>query len=175
MLFIIFLLSPLLLMADIPGNKPRPDCNVQINGLNKFNNYDFFYSFRDNMEARKITDSSNLILVGGYGAPSSLKIFGRNKTNGNQTQTIYLYNNLDKTNLVLSLDTIIGDSLIQYQELESEVKIKDNKNINKSVVDDNKKSNNWILIGLGFLALDILILVYFLKRRKKRKIEKDNL
>ena len=173
-LFLSFLFFPLLLMADMPGNKPRPDCSLQIKGIEKLSKYDFFYTLHGNMEPKKITDSSELTIIGGYGVPSSVSIFGKNKITGNQTQTIYLYNNLDETNMVISIDTIIGDSLIQYQELKRDIAKKDNINIGKSVIDDNEKSNNWLLIGLGFLALDILILVYFVRRRKRRQMAEKN-
>lgn len=160
--FFIFLFFPLIIMADIPGNTPRPDCSVQIFGLEKLKNYNFYYLFDEDSEPSIIKDSSILTIVGGYGEPRILRIFGKNKNTGKSTQEIFINGGGEELKISLKLDTILGDSIIQYNKSIIELI---NRNGNKSLIKDN---SNWILFGISFLALDLLLLVYILRKRKKK-------
>lgn len=160
------------LFADMPGNKPRPDCLVKFQGLNNLNEYQFYAARTFDDTSTIVNDSSTIVMVGGFGTPSGVSIYAKNLKNGKETQEIFAYGDHSKVELTILISNIIGDSTIEYVEIKHN-NYENSSNATVPILNKESKNQKWALIGIAVVALDVLLLAFIVRRRKKSNPNKN--
>jgi hypothetical protein len=176
------------LFADLPGNRPRPDSEVQINGVDRLpKDWVLYkqsmneYEYGDSSKGIPIRKDTTLIIFGGNGKPHYLRLWAQNIKTGKRTEDIVYFD--DQT---LNIVTIRNDSLIVQLDnkpsisnstytKEDQEKSDDDTGRSTSFTEKAEKgrpeSSKAILIGVAAVSLSLLGWMYFSTRREKKKLK----
>lgn len=176
------------LFADLPGNRPRPDSEVQINGVNRlpkdwvlYKLSMFEHEYGNLSKGIPIRNDTTLIISGGSGKPDYLLIWAQNIKTGKRTEDLVYHD--DQT---LKILTIRNDSLIVQLDnnpsisnstytAEDQEKSDDDTGRSKALTQKEGKgtpeSSTPILIGVAAVSIILLGWMYFRTRQGKKKIE----
>jgi hypothetical protein len=170
------LFSVLCSLADVPGNKPRPDYDVTISGLQQYNNHIFFV--QDNNVVKGLTDSSSIHVPGGYGAPRCLEVWAINKNNFIHTDTLsFCSGDANKSKTIV---VNIYNRHLSYSEAVTKGK-RENvipfSSANNNQDNKNRFNNNYrIMYLISGLSLSVLIsLILFIWRKNKKPVLPQNI
>ena len=166
-LFLLFSTFMCMVLADMPGNKPRPACEVSITGVDKMPDYTFFSVLNRLETTKQIHEGEKDTIPGGFGAPMSLEIYAVNKAGQKTKNSLFIFGGAYKA--VLTIDTIISDSIIgnaieTYDELPTET------NSKKEEVSPLSRKDKVILIGVAILGAIVLGIAFFIHKKKSAKI-----
>ena len=156
------------LLADVPGNKPRPSYDIKITGLNQYNNHLFFV--QQNNVVTSLKDSNSIHIQGGYGKPLCAEIWAINKNNFLHTDTLLFCSGDAKKSKEIILNIYKRD--LSYTEITTNQK---NKNsipfsaVNNKVDNDPFNKNHFIMYLISGLSLMVLIMLLFFILKKKNK------
>ena len=176
------------LFADLPGNSPRPDSEVQINGVDRlpkdwvlYKQSMIEYEYGHSSKGIPIRKDTTLIIFGGNGKPDYLRIWAQNIKTGKRTEDIVYLD--DQT---LNILTIRNDSLIVQVDNEPSTSNSTYASVDQEKTDnDTGRSNSFtqrtekgssesskaILIGVAAVSLSLLGWMYVLTRREKKKLK----
>ncbi len=158
--------------ADMPGNKPRPDYNVKILGMNQYKDYTFYTQSNGDVETLK--DSASLIVAGGYGAPQCVRVWGVNHKTEQHTDTLFFCSG--ESDLNKSVHITLKNNHLSVPVDTSIVKEKysmpfGSVNGNPDTQSVKNKNIMYFISGLSFFIL--IVLVFFIwNKNKKSKIQK---
>lgn len=159
------------IMADMPGNKPRPGSLLHLNNIDTLKPYTLMIqNYQDGFfEVTKDTDYN---ILGGYGARRPTLFFA---LKGNQsTDTVYLDADEYGREIKINFIEVVNNRLIYSKEImeNGNEKIGDNSESNDtSTPGGNFLYNNIWLIGLSFSALVGLIAFFVLRNRNIKKVD----
>lgn len=159
-LFTLFLAICQVLLADMPGNTPNQDTQLQLTGVKSLKGWTLYTvtGYGEGTPA-KLAKDATFIIPGGRGAPQSVRVFARNKA-GKQTQPL-MFSNRDGGTLVVQLTGVAGDTAIEYTEIEKQ---------QAPLLGDlatgpgSNSTEDWLLIAA---AIGLVLLVGMYMRRKR--------
>jgi hypothetical protein len=159
------------------------ESKITFQDLGKIKEYEFHFE-ADYGEKGLVSDDATVIIPGSGGRPANGFFWGVNKRTGKSTDSIY-FSNYYAPDYVVILRGIEGDSL-KYSMVslsnsnttgdEDKGGTSDIKN--KQLLEDarehaySKNTKYLLMIGLPIIAL-ILMIIYFMKRRKRRRLNEN--
>lgn len=148
---------PSLLIADMPGNKPRPSGSLQVVNCSAFPNYVFQVTASRGPETAVLLHDSTVVkLLGGYGSPVRYELSAIRKDRSD-TLPIKTYWSFDG-NVVLRIDSISGDSAVfttRQQMSATDKEKKRRKGFGLPMSDS--PNNSWMLpVVSAFAGLSLL-------------------
>lgn len=157
------LLSAYCSLADVPGNKPRPDYNLTCTGIRQYEDYLFFW--QQNNVVRSLKDSGIIQVQGGYGAPQCVEVWAINKKNLKHTDTLYFCSGDQKASMNIILQ--ITDYHLRFEKSEHPKKSKKTQQVFLSAGNSYPTNHLLILCVISISSFMVLItLMYFLRRIK---------
>ena len=166
------LLSSYALFADAPGNKPRPDYDVTITGLQQYENYAFYY--QRNEEINILHDSNSIVVPGGYGAPMCESLWAVQQKSSKHTDTLYFCSG--ESDADKSVAIFISENHLSVAVDTANVAIIENSIPYASanqLNDTQSVKNRNIMYLISGLSLVILIMLVFFVWKKNRKSKKQ--
>ena len=160
--------------ADMPGNKPRPDCNVVVNGMQNNPDYSFYKQIDDEPES-KLGNGDTIYVPGGSGKPQFLNIWATNKQTKKNTDTLSFFNSEDEEtvtlNLIINTDNHLVDKDAVKADTSGNVSYASNLNNIGNKDDETKIKNNkimYLISGLSFIILIALVFFVWNKNKKSK-------
>lgn len=151
-------LSPLL--ADMPGNKPRPDMKFVLNGVKKVKSP---WSLRVTVNGEKevlLSKDTVITLKGGFGAPQWVSVWAISKNTLTRTEAI-THNVGDGKEIRVSIAGVKNNMLMHKKNI-----IKEEGAPFFSDGDDSPQAPNApILVGTALAALLALVSLFLLRKR----------
>ncbi len=152
--------------ADMPGNKPRPSRTLIIVNSKAIEGYHFFQGYDVTDENKKrLVDSVGIILPGGRGAPIPVTIFALRLSDSTYTEVTRFYSvHGDQT---LQVDSVGKDNKIYFSEVKKKGDLAPAMPFS-STQNPDAENYKWLFAGLSTLALFILLIIWFLRKRSNQ-------
>lgn len=165
-----FLLTASYLFADMPGNKPRPDYEVKISGMQQYADYTFYYQGHDSVAV--LHDSSSIHIQGGFGAPMCVNVWAVQPKTNHHTDTLSFCSGEWNSNQAIVLN--INDHHLSFTADTTYVKEENSAisygSVNKIQDAASVKNRNimYLISGLSLLVLIALVFFVWKKNRKSK-------
>lgn len=165
------LLIALFSFADMPGNKPRPDYEVCVVGMDALQDYQIYYGNYDSVEVLK--DSVKIFVQGGFGVPQCMMLWGTHKKSRQQTDTLNLCSGDVEDSYTARL-SVKGNHLV-LERLAEVMQVKQNNQEPMDIVGDvSADMNRRIMYAISGISLLVLLLLVFVVWKRNVNAVKSN-
>ena len=155
-------------LADMPGNKPRKAVTVHVS-FGDLDGYTIYSNgpYASYGEDKPVSDNSDHLLNGGFGAPPCMSFFGVDEKN-KHTDTVMICNS-EQGNVTLKLSVIKNKLVFDESSVQEDIVVPaDTDSSSGSSSFMSNKINILVLVALASVLL--LLAGYYKLQRKKQAL-----